>query len=359
MPKISIIIPVYNAEKYLNDCIDSIIDQSLSDIEIICVNDGSTDNSLKILSEYAKKDKRISFFSQPNKGAATARNFGIKKAVGDYLLILDADDIMHRDLCLKLYNQALKTDAEITICHSIEFDSQSNSILPSDWIIKDKYLPNKEVFNYKDIPDHIIGFTQGWSWDKLYKSNFVKDNNLEFQNLKATNDMYFVMLSLVLANKITVIKDVLIKHRQNNFSSISNTRDKNPFCFIEAIYKLMETLKNKNLYSHIERSFVNWIVQFCFWHLDTLRDKTNKKMLAKKLKYEVFNVLNAYQYKKDYFFDENLYYRIHSKSYFKDTKWYQFIFSIKNEFNGHKKHKVFTLFGIKIKTEIKKGIING
>ena len=206
MPKISVIMPVYRVEKYLNECIDSIINQTLQDIEIILIDDGSPDNCPQICDEYAQKDSRIKVFHQNNYGAANARNFGIKNATGKFLLILDSDDVFSPDLCQKLYKEAIKYNNDITICHSVEFDNNTNKEIPSDWIIKDFFLPEQHVFNYKDMSKHIIGFCQGWAWDKLYKTSFVRKHNLKFQNLKCTNDMYFVMLSLILAERISVIK---------------------------------------------------------------------------------------------------------------------------------------------------------
>lgn len=344
MPKLSVIIPVYNAELYLSQCLYSVVNQSLKDIEIILINDGSTDNSTKICNEIAAQDSRIKLFNQENAGAAAARNLGIENATGDYILFLDCDDIFSSELCKKLYNEAIKNDNDITICHSIEFDNKTKNKLPSDWIIKDDLLPSKKTFNYKDIPNHVIGFCQGWAWDKLYKTDFIKKQNLKFPNLNNTEDMYFVMLSLILAEKISVIKDVLVYHRQNIHTSLSNTRDKNPYCFINAIYLLKQTLEEKNIYDKIKQSFVNWILEFCFWNLDTITSPIVQKKLAQKLESEVFKKLELYSLKKDYFYNRNIYKRLHSKCIYKTTKWYQKIFSIKNTQN----YKRITILGLKL-----------
>ena len=347
MPKISVIMPVYRVEKYLNECIDSIINQTLQDIEIILIDDGSPDNCPQICDEYAQKDSRIKVFHQNNYGAANARNFGIKNATGKFLLILDSDDVFSPDLCQKLYKEAIKYNNDITICHSVEFDNNTNKEIPSDWIIKDFFLPEQHVFNYKDMSKHIIGFCQGWAWDKLYKTSFIRKHNLKFQNLKCTNDMYFVMLSLILAERISVIDDVLIKHRQNNFSSISNSRDKNPYCFIKAIYALKSTLEQKNLYMQVKQSFINWNVEFCFWHLDTLKNTKNKKKLLRKIKNEVFNKLEIYSLDANYFYKKATYERIQYIKSLKNDTWYQKIFSIRND--DRKTHKIITILGLKFK----------
>ena len=112
MTKISIIVPVYNVEKYLKECLDSLINQTLEDIEIICINDGSTDNSLAILEEYQKKDSRIKVFSQKNQGVSAARNLGIEKATGEYLTFLDSDDRLELNTCEILYKETIAKNSD-------------------------------------------------------------------------------------------------------------------------------------------------------------------------------------------------------------------------------------------------------
>jgi len=120
--KISVILPVYNKAPFLVQCIDGILAQTLDDIEIICIDDGSTDESLSILKKYEEKDNRIKLISQKNKGAATARNVGLSHASGEYLSILDADDIFDPDMLLKAYNKAKETQADIDVYRSNSYD---------------------------------------------------------------------------------------------------------------------------------------------------------------------------------------------------------------------------------------------
>ena len=151
MPKVSVIIPVYNVEKYLRECLNSVINQTLKDIEIILVDDGSTDSSLSICQEYAKKDDRIIVLTQQNQGAAVARNNGIKIAKGEYLSILDSDDYFDLSMLEKLYNKAVKDDLDITICRAQALNDLDKKISDMQYSVKEKYLPNKEIFNYKDV----------------------------------------------------------------------------------------------------------------------------------------------------------------------------------------------------------------
>ncbi len=129
MAKVSVIVPVYNVEKYLEECIESLINQTLTDIEIICINDGSTDNSLKILEELQKKDNRIKIINQKNSGVSSARNNGIENATGEYIGFVDSDDWIDSDYYEKLYNTAKKYNSDIAA--------------------GDMYRRNKKRFNYE------------------------------------------------------------------------------------------------------------------------------------------------------------------------------------------------------------------
>ena len=356
MPKVSVIIPVYNVEKYLRQCLDSVINQTLKDIEIICVDDGSTDSSLSILREYAQKDSRINIIDQKNQGPAIARNIGLNNASGDYILILDSDDIYDVTMCEKMYKIATENNLDIAICHSKEFDNKTGKLLPYDWYINDSVIPKKRIFNRKDIPDYIIGFCQGWSWDKLYRREFIESNNLRFQNLRNTDDMFFVMYSLCIAERISVLNDTLVYHRTNLEGSVSSSRDKDSQCFIDAIYLLKKSLEKRNLYTELKRSFINWNVEFCFWHLDTLQLTKNKKNLIKRLKKEVFHNLDVYSFNKEYFYNSGTYKRVHDKSLYLRTSFIEKILSIKN--SKDKTHKIITILGIKFKFKRNKLMLN-
>ena len=126
--KVSIIVPVYNVARYLGECLDSIINQTLDDIEIICINDGSTDNSLEILEEYAKKDSRIWIFTIENSGLSLARNYGIKHANGKYVGFVDSDDYINETMFEKLYNSCEQNDLDLAICKISLFDDKTGEV---------------------------------------------------------------------------------------------------------------------------------------------------------------------------------------------------------------------------------------
>ena len=156
MIKVSVIIPVYNVEDYLAQCIDSIVCQTLKEIEIICVDDGSTDKSYEILQEYEKKDNRIKLLQQKNAGAGIARNKGMKIAQGKYLAIVDSDDFFELDMLEKAYVQCEKDNADICVFRSDKYDTQNQKYEPIPWTIKKQYLPEQIPFKAAEIYPHIL-----------------------------------------------------------------------------------------------------------------------------------------------------------------------------------------------------------
>lgn len=167
MAKVSVIVPVYNTEKYLRCCMDSVIGQTLRDIEIVCVNDGSTDDSLAILQEYAAKDERIKIINQENKGLSAARNAGLKVATADYISFIDSDDFVHLTFLERLYNAIQDTNCDIAGCDFAKIRGK-REVLPSQKGVEKIYEPALNVLlNRKNF----IHFNV---WNKLYKRELIR-----------------------------------------------------------------------------------------------------------------------------------------------------------------------------------------
>jgi len=349
LTKVSVIIPVYNVEKYLRECLDSISNQTLKDIEIICINDGSTDKSLGILEEYAEKDSRILVISQENQGAGNARNKGIEVAQGEFLAILDSDDVYKRNMLETMYNKSICTDADIVICKSEEMDNKSGIINLLENSLKTDYLPQKEVFNYRDVSKKVFNFCMGWSWDKLYKSSFIKEFGLKFQDLKNTNDAYFVFMSVILASKITYVEDILVTHRVNTGKQLSETREQECTCFIKTIKHLKNKMNELGLYKEVEQSFLNWAIGFSIWNINSINGLKQKNKLAKIVKDELIEDLKILEK------DENYFYKIsdYKKMLKIDTLGAKFKRALNSKFSfknsRDKSYKIITLCGIEFK----------
>lgn len=306
MIKVSVILPVYNTEKYLPECLDSIINQSLSDIEIICIDDGSTDKSLQILKEYAEKDKRIVLLEQKNSGAGIARNKGMEAAKGKYLSFLDSDDFFEQEMLEKAYIKCEEENADFCVYRSKRFDDKTHGYESIPWTIKERYLPEVIPFKAGDADKYIFQVFNGWAWDKLYNREFVIKTGLKYQGLRTTNDAFFVFMANVEAKCISIIDEVLAYHRVNTGTSLSVTREKSWDCCYQAMDAIKKELKARNKYSQFQQSYINWALHFCLWNVKTLNGNAKKELL-KALQKSLFRELEITGKSHDYFYDKNEY----------------------------------------------------
>lgn len=174
MVEISVIVPVFNARKYLADCLDSLLGQTFKDTEIICVDDGSTDGSAAVLKEYAGHDGRIRVFSQSNRRQGAARNLGLQKAVGRYVFFVDADDWLDENALELLWRKARETDADIVLTGTRLYDENKNS-LNRDWC---NYEGEKDLAN--GIPPRDFFRMMAPCCSRLHKADFLKNNHIRF-----------------------------------------------------------------------------------------------------------------------------------------------------------------------------------
>lgn len=304
--KVSVIIPVYNGGQHFEKCLDDLIHQTLNEIEIICVDDGSTDETEQIIERYMRRDSRISVIKQQNQGAAAARNNGIPQAKGEYLSFLDADDFFEENMLEHAYNKCKVCQSDIGIFRGDRFDDQKQETIPMNYALRMNDVPDKEVFNYKDVKDNVFNFVVGWAWDKLYKREFVQKNNLEFQLTRTSNDLFFVFFSLVKAETICVIDEILVHHRINVKGSLSVTREKSWNCFFLAASKLKEELVNINVFEEVKLSFDNWLLHFSFWNLDTIEGPRYEDVFN-LIKNEVFSLLKIEEIKQEDIRQKGLY----------------------------------------------------
>ncbi|WP_077623698.1 glycosyltransferase family 2 protein [Sediminibacillus massiliensis] len=252
-PKISIIVPIYNVAKYLSRCLDSLIGQSIEEIEIIAVNDGSTDSSLEILKDYAVKDKRIVIKTKENGGVSSARNEGIELAKGEYVGFVDPDDWIEIDMYKVLYREANNYGAEIVMCSYIrEFGTHS----------KEKHfpLPEKVFYQNNDVQTQIMRRLIGpineevsnpelldaWGtvWSKLYRTDIIKKNNIRFTDLHkigSNEDSLFNMEAFHYTNSFLFINNPFYHYWRANAESETVS------------YRPDLLQKWSNLYSLIER----------------------------------------------------------------------------------------------------------
>ena len=218
MPAISVIIPVYNVEPYLRECLDSVVNQTFRDLEIICVNDGSTDGSPSILEEYAARDSRIQIVNKENGGLNTARNAGLDRVTGEYFAIVDSDDWLDLTAYEKAYARAKESGADMT-----QFSFTLVDFPPEKTIVFSDF--SKEIY---DQTEKILSVGNNWSvcWCYLWKTDFVKKNQLLFhKDLKSNDEVTFTYKAAILANKIAVIPERLHFYRFRATSLTGNKKE--------------------------------------------------------------------------------------------------------------------------------------
>lgn len=307
-PKVSVIIPVYNAAEFLRDGLDSLLNQTLREIEIICVDDGSKDESLEILQEYAKKDDRVKVIHQENQGAGAARNNGMASAAGKYLSFLDADDFFEPNMLEEAYAEADRMDAEVCVFNADLYDHTEKVYKECTWAFRKQYFPKEEPFAATDegVRNNIFRMFNGWPWDKLYRRDYIQRIGIEYQNLRTTNDMLFVFIALACAKKIVTVDKILIHQRVNVKTSLSRTREKSWDCFYIALLAMQKELKDRRLYDRLERAFVNWALNFSLWQLNTMTGAAYEKTynLLKKEGFEQFDIT---RHDRSYFYSKKEY----------------------------------------------------
>lgn len=220
MVKVSVVIPVYNVEEFLNECLNSISNQTLKDIEIICVNDGSTDKSLDILNYYAENDNRFTVISQDNGGHAVATNRGMKLAKGEYLYLMDSDDILELTALEETYNYAKEKDVDFVLFQSLNYVMDEDRIYKSD-IYSMEHIADfvgDSVFDYEDLGDMIFEIPVT-PWSKLYNNQFIKDIGATFPEGLVFDDNIFFWDVLFNAKRIAFYRKHLFKRRWYSYSS--------------------------------------------------------------------------------------------------------------------------------------------
>ncbi|MCD7919243.1 MAG: glycosyltransferase [Clostridiales bacterium] len=298
--KVSVIMPVYNAERYLRQTLDSLLVRNETEFEVICVDDGSTDGSLDILREYEAKDFRVRVITQPNGGAGAARNNGMQYARGEYLSFLDADDFFEPDMLRLAYDRAHTLGTDITVFRCDQYFEATGEYAAARYTINDNLLPMEQPFAGTDIRQDIFKAFVGWAWDKVFRTDFVRENHLRFQEQRTTNDMLFVFSTIVKARRISTMNAVLAHHRRDS-GSLSVTREKSWDCFYHALCALRQQLKDWNLYDRFEQDFVNYSVHFALWNVTTLRGPSYHK-LYEKLTAQWAGDLGITAHEEDYFY---------------------------------------------------------
>ena len=274
MKKVSVIVPVYNTKKYLKQCINSILKQSLKDIEIVCIDDGSTDGSSRILDRFALKDKRVRVIHKKNTGYGDTLNTGIKVSKGKYIGIIDSDDYTSSDMYKTLYDTAEKNRLDFVKSDFYEIRNSRNAIKRK----RVKGFGNKEIYN-KVLDPHSCKFLFNYVtmnvWTGLYRRDFIIDNNIRFNETPgaAFQDNGFWFQTLSLSHRIMFIDSAYYHYRKDNPNSSINNKHKVYDIITEYGYIKRFLQAHKNEYDHF---FAVYVIQKYYAYSDAYRRIGNK-----------------------------------------------------------------------------------
>lgn len=262
--KVSVIVPVYNVEKYLSACLNSCIHQTLNDIEIICVNDGSTDNSRSILQAFAERDYRIKIVDKPNGGLASARNAGIHASCGDILMFLDSDDYLSANACERVWQETLEAPTDVVIFGTDIFPAKPRA---EHWYYQTLTVSTRRYWEF--TPDLLFKNPNAkpFVWRQAFSRKLFSEHNLEFdERVRYGEDMVFQMEALPHETHFSFIGDKLYHYRWYREGSLMNS-----FCYDkdEKIEQhlyftafITEYWKNQGWLESYGKEYVQWLLEF-------------------------------------------------------------------------------------------------
>lgn len=247
-PYVSVIITIFNNTQYIDQCIKSVLYQTLKNIEIICIVDDSTDNAFEKISLYQKNDKRIHILRQKNQYVGAARNSGLIHASGKYVYFLDSDDFIEPTCLEKLYVKTEETNADIVLFDGSSYDENSKTYVKHCFLKINNI--SKNIFNVYDYPDFIFNCIKHALGVNIYKTSFLKEKCALFQKYETIGDLYVTSITQVLAKSISFIDEDLFVHRNNSLTSAENIDIKD---YIYELIDIYNQLKSLNIYNIVEK----------------------------------------------------------------------------------------------------------
>ncbi len=318
MTKVSVIMPYRNVERYISKALTTLIYQSLEDIEIICINDASTDNSKEIVMQYAQKDKRIKFLNtEQESGQSYARNLGLEIASGEYVGFVDADDWVELDMFEKMYNKAKSADTDITMCKAQLYDDKSQEFYTDDlYSLKSLEKYGDSVFSPEDTKDEILNINVVL-WNKIYKREFLEKIGVKFSEGYIYEDMPFFFETYLKAEKINILWENLYYYRRNRGLSTMQNSDKKVYDRIDMAKLTYSILQQASFFPEKQNEILRWLIDDIFHRYTLLEDKYYEEYY-KRMR-EMFIGLNLTEEQKEslkvgYCYDE--YCNIISRDYY-------------------------------------------
>lgn len=304
--EVSVIIPVHNGADYLSDTMHCIVEQTFKEMEIIVVDDGSTDHTAQIIKEFQEKDQRIRYFYQEKSNAGVARNYGLEQAKGKYLLFLDGDDLFEKNLVADLHDKITTDNAEIAVCDADQYDTENDIFLPRPQYLRKKYLPQTIPFSRKEIGKAILYFTTSVPWNKMIKREFIEEHQLKFQDIARANDQYFSILALLLAKRITIVDKILVHYRIKQKGNLTTEFSQTPLCAFESMVEVKTKLETLGLLEEedVRCAFDNKVLNLMIYSLNIQNTTEGYRTLYDTLTQGGFEQLGVVLREEDYYFNK-------------------------------------------------------
>ena len=277
-PAISIIIPAYNCENFITDCLNSLTRQTFKNFEIICVDDGSTDKTIEILEAYQKKYKFISVYKQKNSFAGVARNNGYKHAKGKYILFLDSDDFFEPRMLERAIKKILETKSEIAIFKAREYNTKTKQFKNCKFPLSIEQFPQKPYFTFKDFGNKLFQANSCISWNKLISKELIERTKVKFADTKSSTDVVFIYTLLTQAKRMCLINEIFVNYRVGNENSLQRSKSKSWNSVCIEFFHLKKELISRGIYNQLKQTYVNKALQASLYYLNSLDDRTALKM---------------------------------------------------------------------------------
>lgn len=291
MVKVSVIIPVYNVENYLEESLDSIVNQTLDDIEIICINDGSTDKSLEILEKYGNMDDRVKVFTKENGGASSARNRGIGFSKGDYIYFMDADDILELNALEELYDFSKSNDLDILIFKLISFNDGENKKFATDYYDMPFLKPyDKKVFTYRDLGDNALKLAVSPP-GKLFKRDLI--SSIRFLEGFTFEDNLFFAEAMLNAERVSFYDEYLYNRRFRP-NSVTTSKNIKTADTIVIANEIIDLFKRENVYDDYKKQIIEIKIRSTYKRFSQV-DEEYKEEFFQRIKADFSNFRDEFE----------------------------------------------------------------
>ena len=297
--EVSVVIPMYNAHERINVCMESLWKQTFPFFEILCIDDGSDDDTVELVKKWQERDSRIQCVQQIHQGAGAARNRGLKAAKGKYVYFMDADDFLSLDAIEGMYRKAEEKSTDVLFFNAFQFDANGRE--KELGVTKEEFLPAAQVFSGRDVKEHVFALSYGYVWTKLYRREYLQKQKLLFQEIFIAEALSFVYLSMMLADRIGYWDARPIHYYMDNPAGQSMHSNTYPLSVCMAWLDLKHQMESRHIYKDFEHAFINKAAEHCMDRFNVLSEMDAVEELFDALKMTYFDKLGIADKADEYF----------------------------------------------------------